>query len=159
MVQSEHSGMSTKILRSKKTENRCLDEGAAFGLVEGSISVQHARFPSGSLPPGDEERQRFSEKENPTAYSKDIIDSVAKSNEVGIAEQDSSGKERGSKPEDESNYPHGFTLIALTIALMISTFMVALDTNVIGRHTVLYAALCNATTNRSLFEILRNTSG
>ena len=38
-------------------------------------------------------------------------------------------------PPETELYPHGFTLITLTMALMVSTFMVALDTNVIGAHT------------------------
>lgn len=43
--------------------------------------------------------------------------------------------------EEEQNeeYPHGTKLFALTTALMLATFMVALDTNVIGKSTSLGA--------------------
>ena len=36
--------------------------------------------------------------------------------------------------EDDNEYPRGFKLAALTTALMLATFMVALDTNVIGEQ-------------------------
>lgn len=40
--------------------------------------------------------------------------------------------------EEQVQYPHGPKLIALTIALMLSTLMVALDTNVIGKYLEIY---------------------
>ena len=38
--------------------------------------------------------------------------------------------------EDDNEYPRGFKLAALTSALMLATFMVALDTNIIGEQTL-----------------------
>ena len=66
--------------------------------------------------------------------------------------QSSAVEESASEEEDDKNdYPHGFKLVTLTVALMFATFMVALDTNVIGEdmlfsffHTTLRAPLSHS---------------
>jgi hypothetical protein len=53
-------------------------------------------------------------------------------------EQDAQAAHDGAVREDaqvKETYPHGSRLAALTVSLMLSTLMVALDTNVIGVYT------------------------
>jgi hypothetical protein len=46
----------------------------------------------------------------------------------------STNEELLEEEEAESTYPKGLKLVTLTIALMLSTFMAALDTNVVGKR-------------------------
>lgn len=76
-------------------------------------------------------RQRSSENDNRTSVPKRRLSAAIETNQGNILPE-GPGDDRNCESSPEKIYPHGVTLFVLTVALMISTFMVALDTNVIG---------------------------
>ena len=78
--------------------------------------------------------------ENPKLISTEKEEDNSLQDDVDVTEKVPSVDEQNVQPENDI-YPHGFVLITLTIALMASTFMVALDTNVIGTCICLYRVL------------------
>ena len=51
-----------------------------------------------------------------------------------ITDTPSSKEEPTPAENDEKQYPEGFKLVLLTMALMLAIFMIALDTNIVGKH-------------------------
>lgn len=124
-----------------------MDERVEYRLEEGPRSVPSASDANHMDPlPGLGEKHGLSSESPGSLHCsrrKSAVGSTEGKEKPNTVEADGSRSNGVEELEEElsNEYPHGWKLAALTMALMLATFMVALDTNVIGEQTFLVPVL------------------
>lgn len=122
-----------------------MDERVEYRLEEGPRSVPSASDANHMDPlPGLGEKHGLS-SESPVPLRSRRMSAVGstegKEKPNTVADGSKSNGVEELEEEHSNEYPRGWKLAALTMALMLATFMVALDTNVIGEQTFLVPGL------------------